>query len=284
MEDFTKSPSKIKSPPHYNEPPTKKLAPAKNVLNLNGQKCLVCNEEAEGQPSVICQACGDLYHCKCHNPRVGKTTRKSTWKCAPCKEKENDAHASEESEGTKDESEKIPVSESLITTKEKSLPKTTKEHDKDDLSRRTSTVSLSSLPSEEEKDLNGLNENVQTATNNKVNGVHEDDLIEDNTTGFKFNLQKAKQLLKTSANNNPNFDSVPDCSNWSCQQIFDHFNSFFPKEAYIFKEQEIDGTSLLLMTRSDIFKFNLKLGPALNIYRHVVMLQTRSYDPRNTWK
>lgn len=160
-------------------------------------------------------------------------------------------------------------------------------------SRRTSAAA-SELPSDLDNNdhrsstdspvIGGKKVVVSDGVEAKENGVNGDDLIEDTATGFKFNVQKAKQLLKTSANNAPNFDTIPDCSGWSCQQVFDYFNQFFPKEAHIFKEQEIDGTSLLLMTRSDMFKFNLKVGPALNMYRHVVMLQTRSYDPRKTWK
>lgn len=99
----------------------------------------------------------------------------------------------------------------------------------------------------------------------------------------QINIEKAKKLFKTPYNNAPNSDTIPDVSAWTYNQIHDYFEKLFPKEAYIFKDQEIDGTSLLLMTRSDMFKFNLKLGPALNIYRHIVMLQTRSYDPRKTW-
>lgn len=99
----------------------------------------------------------------------------------------------------------------------------------------------------------------------------------------KINVNKARALFQTVHNNQPNADTIPDVSSWTYNQIHDYFAKFFPNEAFIFKDQEIDGTSLLLMTRSDMFKFNLKLGPALNIYRHIVMLQTRSYDPRKTW-
>lgn len=48
--------------------------------------------------------------------------------------------------------------------------------------------------------------------------------------------------------------------------------------------QEIDGHSLLLMKRIDVLtSLNLKLGPALKIYRHVVKLQVRKDDQKLYW-
>lgn len=279
------------------------------MLNFNGQKCTVCNEDAEGQPSVICQVCGNCFHCLCHTPRVGKTTRKATWKCFACKEKENEGStATTGSDEVKDEVvEKVESPTVLSTPNTRRVqrgrpsmyrpPDDTKENNGGEHSRsRRSSAGISELPTDDELDQSEVNKpgpsnNASSSTalepkplESNENGVHDDEIIEDNATGFKFNLKKAKQLFKTSANPNPNFDTVPDCAKWNCQQVFDYFNQFFPNEAQIFKEQEIDGASLLLMTRTDMFKFNLKLGPALNIYRHVVMLQTRSYDPRQTWK
>lgn len=52
----------------------------------------------------------------------------------------------------------------------------------------------------------------------------------------------------------------------------------FPEQSHLFKEQEIDGSSLLLMRRSDVLKgFEMKLGPALKIYSHIVRLQNYEY-------
>ena len=80
-------------------------------------------------------------------------------------------------------------------------------------------------------------------------------------------------------------DQVPDVKDWSYEEIYKYFHKIFPKHAHIFKEQEIDGISILLMKRTDILHgFQLKLGVALNMYRHVVMLQARSTDPRLCWR
>ena len=48
----------------------------------------------------------------------------------------------------------------------------------------------------------------------------------------------------------------------------------FGNEALTFKEQEIDGKSLLLMKRSDVMTgLNLKVGPALKIFSFINHLQ-----------
>ena len=58
----------------------------------------------------------------------------------------------------------------------------------------------------------------------------------------------------------------------------------FPSESLIFKEQEIDGRSLLLLRRMDVLTgLSLKLGPALKIYNHISRLQGReSNDQTNS--
>ncbi|KAJ8984992.1 hypothetical protein NQ317_016903 [Molorchus minor] len=78
--------------------------------------------------------------------------------------------------------------------------------------------------------------------------------------------------------------SIPDATHWTADEVYQYFAQYFPEEAKIFKEQEIDGRSLLLLKRIDVLtNLNLKLGPALKIYRHVVKLQVRRDDPRLYW-
>lgn len=48
----------------------------------------------------------------------------------------------------------------------------------------------------------------------------------------------------------------------------------FPDQSMIFKEQEIDGISLLLLKRMDVLTgLSMKLGPALKIFGHIQRLQ-----------
>lgn len=71
-------------------------------------------------------------------------------------------------------------------------------------------------------------------------------------------------------------DIVPDAKGWSIDEV-ERFlvHVGFPDQATAFRDQEIDGRSLLLMKRSDVLTgLSLKLGPALKIYNHIKRLQT----------
>nr|XP_021503664.1 sterile alpha motif domain-containing protein 13 [Meriones unguiculatus] len=70
----------------------------------------------------------------------------------------------------------------------------------------------------------------------------------------------------------------PDPADWAVMDVVDYFRTAgFEEQASVFQEQEIDGKSLLLMTRNDVLTgLQLKLGPALKIYEyHVKPLQTK---------
>ncbi|XP_076307534.1 sterile alpha motif domain-containing protein 13-like isoform X2 [Tachypleus tridentatus] len=68
---------------------------------------------------------------------------------------------------------------------------------------------------------------------------------------------------------------VPDAKDWTIADVEKFFTEIgFPEQAPAFREQEIDGKSLLLMRRSDVLTgLSIKLGPALKIYSHVKRLQ-----------
>nr|XP_025860501.1 sterile alpha motif domain-containing protein 13 [Vulpes vulpes] len=70
----------------------------------------------------------------------------------------------------------------------------------------------------------------------------------------------------------------PDPADWAVMDVVNYFRTAgFEEQASAFQEQEIDGKSLLLMTRNDVLTgLQLKLGPALKIYEyHVKPLQTK---------
>ncbi|KAF7475964.1 sterile alpha motif domain-containing protein 13 isoform X2 [Marmota monax] len=70
----------------------------------------------------------------------------------------------------------------------------------------------------------------------------------------------------------------PDPADWAVMDVVNYFRTAgFEEQATAFQEQEIDGKSLLLMTRNDVLTgLQLKLGPALKIYEyHVKPLQTK---------
>ncbi|XP_025893818.1 sterile alpha motif domain-containing protein 13 isoform X2 [Nothoprocta perdicaria] len=70
----------------------------------------------------------------------------------------------------------------------------------------------------------------------------------------------------------------PDPADWAVIDVVNYFRTAgFEEQANAFQEQEIDGKSLLLMTRNDVLTgLSLKLGPALKIYEyHIKPLQTQ---------
>ncbi|KAG7242795.1 hypothetical protein INR49_019019 [Caranx melampygus] len=71
---------------------------------------------------------------------------------------------------------------------------------------------------------------------------------------------------------------MPDPANWGVTDVVNYFKATgFEEQATAFQDQEIDGKSLLLMTRNDVLTgLSIKLGPALKIYEyHVKPLQTQ---------
>ncbi|XP_033737494.1 histone acetyltransferase KAT6A-like [Pecten maximus] len=82
--------------------------------------------------------------------------------------------------------------------------------------------------------------------------------------------------LARAAVSRPDASHYPDASRWTIEEVVIFFESIgFKEQADAFREQEIDGQSLLLMKRSDVLTgLSLRLGPALKIYQHVTKLQT----------
>uniref|UniRef100_A0A336MLA6 CSON001710 protein n=1 Tax=Culicoides sonorensis TaxID=179676 RepID=A0A336MLA6_CULSO len=259
LEDITKSPSKVKASEYVQSEISRKNLSSNSLQKSSiSTFCAFCQldiKKNDSEPHTTCNTCSETYHNACHDPKIGKGVRRAGWQCSKCRPRLKD-----------DIKERKSTSSSQTP------------------SRVVSPVtSTTELQSEEDNEFTGFNDT--DIDESKKSGVKDEAKFRSGNVGDvpQINIEKAKKLFKSPYNNAPNSDTIPDVSSWTFNQIHDYFAKLFPKEAYIFKDQEIDGTSLLLMTRSDMFKFNMKLGPALNIYRHIVMLQTRSYDPRKTW-
>ena len=66
-----------------------------------------------------------------------------------------------------------------------------------------------------------------------------------------------------------------DITKWSTDDVCDWLTEEgFGVQSGLFREQEIDGGSLLLMKRMDVLtELNLKLGPAVKIYEKIKKIQ-----------
>lgn len=86
---------------------------------------------------------------------------------------------------------------------------------------------------------------------------------------------------------NRNGGDIPDVSKWTHHQVSDYFTrlGFNARDAAMFKEEEIDGETLLIMRRSDIVNTSkLKLGTTLKMWSEILKFQTGSNDPTQGWK
>ncbi|XP_030050574.1 atherin-like [Microcaecilia unicolor] len=76
-------------------------------------------------------------------------------------------------------------------------------------------------------------------------------------------------------------EKLSDPVEWTVTDVVDYFTEAgFGDQAYAFKEQEIDGKSLLLMQRTDVLTgLSIRLGPALKIYEyHIKVLQQCHFE------
>lgn len=79
-------------------------------------------------------------------------------------------------------------------------------------------------------------------------------------------------------------ESIPDVRKWDCDEVYTYFTAKAPQFAKLLKENQIDGDALLLVKREDVLnRFNLKLGPALRLYTHIVELQYKNNNPILAW-
>lgn len=101
---------------------------------------------------------------------------------------------------------------------------------------------------------------------------------------IKCNLSDSQSIKDEDPDDNVD-PTIPDATNWTYIKVYNYFRQYFCEDdAKIFKEQEIDGRSLLLLRRGDIVhSFKLRLGTALKIFKHVIKLQYRRDDPRLYW-
>lgn len=101
-------------------------------------------------------------------------------------------------------------------------------------------------------------------------------------------MQRNQQQQRSSSDNrHSSIDgdaSTIDAREWSADEVFRYFKSIFPRHAHVFKDHEIDGPSLYLLKRGDIIRgFDIKIGPALKLYGHILMMQTKNKDQTLAW-
>lgn len=113
--------------------------------------------------------------------------------------------------------------------------------------------------------------------------IHKNDFVDIENPEKEENFEGFSDL-EQSSNDFLTLKVVPDVSKWTPKDVQKFFHSKYPFEAKVFFDQEVDGASLLLMNRTDVMRLlKRKVGPALNIYRMILRLQTGSNDVTLGW-
>ncbi|GLV44462.1 uncharacterized protein CBL_10266 [Carabus blaptoides fortunei] len=236
--------------------------------------CVVCYETSDSGALTVCSICADAYHSHCHEPKILEKSKGAfKWVCSNCQMeplltdikpkmeiKQEDIDKAEDKPVLNLSSNPDPL---FLATNDQVSP--------------TPPNSGRSSPFLRSPPVSPTPPTLSPQTNHN-GGMHSS-----SSTEYKFNLSDS-QSLKDFDTEDSYDPSIPDASNWSYDDVYNYFVQYFPEEAIVFKEQEIDGHSLLLMKRVDVLtSLNLKLGPALKIYRHVLKLQVRRDDHKLYW-
>lgn len=219
--------------------------------------CVICYETSDAGNLIVCSVCADGYHAGCHQPRITEKIKNGQrWLCVNCQ--------------VTDEMKLNDIQSNIGDTISHRITYSDKDNDKE-MPSQSNSVSGRSTPSDSPP-MSPSPPVSSPQTKNRLETPDGDAQSDSNST-------------KDSEPEDPNIDpSIPDATHWTPDEVYQYFAQFFPEEAKVFKEQEIDGRSLLLLKRMDVLtNLNLKLGPALKIYRHVTMLQVRRDDRSLYW-
>ncbi|CAC5396251.1 unnamed protein product [Mytilus coruscus] len=209
---------------------------------IDCKTCCLCLDASDPDSMLFCDACDKGYHMNCHKPKV--TDKPSgKWICSECADQGiTDADLVEDTE-TKDTENK---------------------------SGNTSC----NYPTPCESPVTDPGPGCKVS--NLFMLILAGEVIKKYLSFFK---NASKENGHSSI---PKIDNgkYPDASKWTTDDVVQFIISVgFKDQAEAFREQEIDGQSLLLMKRSDVLTgLDIRLGPALKIYQHVLKLQAVGLD------
>ncbi|RZF48778.1 hypothetical protein LSTR_LSTR008127 [Laodelphax striatellus] len=236
---------------------------------LQCKRCSVCDKTNQKGLLAACSKCGDGYHYVCHNPQIPINYQNlNKWKCMYCFEK----NITQEDRPIKKEEPPEPAKDVEM----KELPPVI-------VSTKKPVISVPPViptPSPANPIIVTAIKTPETILTDHVKGAGA-------VNGFLANerVSGLNACFTDPYEGYPIDDSIPDASEWSPDDVCRYFQQYFDGQLVkVFKEQEIDGKSLLLMKRSDVLTgLCIKLGPALKLYRHVKQLQIRRSDPKLLW-
>ncbi|XP_017054835.1 uncharacterized protein LOC108097201 [Drosophila ficusphila] len=265
--------------------------------------CQVCN--VRGRDLAICSTCVAAYHADCNDPTIKQNKSVDTnpkWKCFRCEASSNGSNTSPPSEEqTSGRKSNAGRDDQLVVARKsnagrkkriKSEPTGQEKPAKIEKLGKRSPPLKTEVKKERSEEKNEEQRDQPVVV--KVEKVEEDEKgwepAQPESQGEQESFQ---ELVPSRLTPPPAQHAAPDCSlnfrgqpvsTWSVEQVVGFVAKHYPKEAHVFRYQDIDGASLLLLTRQDVMNgFGLKLGPALRVFELVMSLQSRSDDVRLAW-
>ncbi|KAH8408849.1 hypothetical protein KR009_002207 [Drosophila setifemur] len=257
--------------------------------------CLVCNIRGRNLP--ICSLCVEPYHPDCHEPplkhqKLNEANPK--WKCSRCKAANTPSNRSPQNEepllvprksnaGRKKRAQSDPAVQEKSPKPEKLAKLEPKKEVVEELPELEEQVEEREQKKLEPKKLEP--EKQELMEEEPIEEIKEQEplLLEQVKQEKPDQEEESLQLRLTPVDPPTDVENQP-VSTWSVEQVVGFVAKHYPKEANVFRYQDIDGASLLLLTRQDVMNgFGLKLGPALRVFELVMALQNRTDDVTLAW-
>lgn len=212
---------------------------------IDCKTCCICQDASDPDLLLFCDGCDKGYHMNCHIPPV-ENKPLGKWVCGECV-----------SDGV--------VAEELERKERERQMEREQERELEEQQRQSDPPNLMPVSPANIKQEAGSSLPLTPAAS--PSGVDNGGRPQFDPGAGRRLLSKEPRYVKSMA--------YPDATNWSIDDVANFLISAgFSEQAEVFREQEIDGKSLLLMKRSDVLTgMSLKLGPALKIHRHVQRLQ-----------
>ncbi|XP_055615892.1 integrator complex subunit 12 [Toxorhynchites rutilus septentrionalis] len=222
-------------------------------------ECVVCGKLLRGGNLLFCCDCQNAFHKSCHGPSTSDSSPNAPWICKRCTNENISAKQS------RSQNSAPPLRE----------------------------AALENADDEAHQEFAGFSDNeIRKDSLSISDGTGNDSCSQPQTSQAEENEVAAAAVAANDSHTNqndedkfdPRLDNFEDVQNWSCDDVYRYFKHYFPDYAHLFKEQEIDGSSLVLMRKSDVLSgFGIKVGPAIFLYQRIVMMQNNDRDFRLTW-
>ncbi|XP_046851077.1 histone acetyltransferase KAT6A-like [Xenia sp. Carnegie-2017] len=256
---------------------------------IDCKACVMCQDSGDPSSLLFCDACDKGYHMQCHTPKL-QSMPTGKWACFNCVStlSHEEVMAS------------IQAPSTFIPTKLCSPVKEQEESNIEALSCdevmiETDTDTCLKVPDVMMENVDEEASDLLTKINDEEMSTTED--IVTDSSPAKFEAEQSNIVSSTAGiagvvedvKNEKVSTPAPEAIaskpknafSWNKADVVEYIRSLgFSKEAMVFDEQDIDGPSLMLMSRTDLVKsLHFKLGPALKIYANIAKLQAQSLPP-----